>query len=154
MLIMLKKLNRLDKIRLRSNRDALHKEKIRVDSSRLQLQNLLYEADHLEKEVEKCYRFKSQDEEIELVSEEEFYNAAPETVSRPDLTKNDEHAKRLARLEYELQQRKELSALCKDLQAEKQKVAQDIDSKSDRLNSLLPQLENILKVLQLVYLLM
>ncbi|XP_055384494.1 THO complex subunit 5 homolog [Condylostylus longicornis] len=142
--VLLKKLNRLDKIRLRSGRDALHKEKLRVDSNRLQLQNLLYELNHLKREVEHCYQFKSQDEEIELVSEEEFYATAPEIVSRPDKTKSDEHSKRLARLEWELQQRKELSALVKELTVSKESVSKDISLKVERLNSLAPCLEALL----------
>ena len=81
--VLLKKLNRLDKVRIRAGRDTLHKEKLRVDSNRLQLQNLLYEADHLKKEVQRCYQFKSQDEEIDLVSIDEFYKNAPESVSKP-----------------------------------------------------------------------
>lgn len=102
--VQLKKLNRLDKVRLRSGRDDLHNEKQSVDSNRLQLQNLFYEAEHLCKEVQRCFQFKSQDEEIDLISEEEFYAQAPENISRLDKTSNDEHARRLARLEWELQQ--------------------------------------------------
>uniref|UniRef100_U5EKA3 Putative fms n=1 Tax=Corethrella appendiculata TaxID=1370023 RepID=U5EKA3_9DIPT len=143
--VLLKKLNRLDKVRIRSGRDALHKEKLRVDSNRLQLQNLLYEADHLKKEVQRCYQFKSQDEEIDLVSLDEFYAAAPQTISQPEKTKTDEHALRIARLEWELQQRKELDALRKELQASKQKVATEIVTKTERLESLAPRLQDLLK---------
>lgn len=142
--VVLKKLNRLDKVRIRDGREALHKEKLRVDSNRLQLQNLLYEADHLKKEVQRCYLFKSQDEEIELVPVEEFYDKAPETISRPEKTKSDEHARRIARLEWELQQRKELDALCKELQSSKAKIAEEIVSKTERLDSLAPRLKDLL----------
>lgn len=144
--MVLKKLNRLDKVRLRAGRDTLQKEKLGVDSNRLQLQNLLYEAEHLRKEVKRCFQFKSQDEEIDLVDESEFYEQAPAAISRADQTKSDEHAKRLARLEWELQQRKELSTLCTELQSAKEKVAQDIESKTDRLDSLAPRLDALLKV--------
>lgn len=82
-LVLLKKLNRLEKVRTRAGRDALHKEKQRVDSTHLLLQNLLYEADHLDKEVTKCLQFKSKDEEIELVPLEDFYRDAPAEISRP-----------------------------------------------------------------------
>lgn len=82
-MVALKKLNRLEKVRTRAGRDALHKEKQRVDSTHLHLQNLLYEADHLNKEVTKCLQFKSKDEEIELVPLEDFYRDAPAEVSRP-----------------------------------------------------------------------
>lgn len=135
----------MDKVRIRSQRDILHKEKLRVDTNRLQLQNLLYEADHLKKEVQRCYQFKSQDEEIDLVPIEEFYEKAPEDISRPNKTKTDEHAKKIARLEWELLQRKELATLCKELQTEKEKVAQEINSKTERLDSLAPGLQALLK---------
>lgn len=141
----LKKLNRLDKVRLRAGRDTLHKEKLTVDSNKLQLQNLLYEADHLRKEVQHCLQFKSHDEEIDLVSEDEFYREAPATISRREKTESDEHARRLARLEWELQQRKQLSIMCKELQAAKEKVAEGIESKSNRLDSLIPCLDELLK---------
>lgn len=141
----LKKLSRLDKVRLRSGREALHKEKLMVDSNKLQLQNLLYEADHLRKEVQRCLQFKSQDEEIDLVDEQKFYDEAPDTISRPEKTKSDEHARRLARLEWELHQRKELAAMCKTLQTAKESVAREIDSKTNRLQSLMPCLDQLLK---------
>lgn len=141
----LKKLSRLDKVRLRAGRDALHKEKLSVDSNKLQLQNLLYEADHLRKEVQRCLQFKSQDEEIDLVDEEKFYEEAPDTISRPDQTRTDEHARRLARLEWELHQRKELDTMCKTLQTAKESVAHEIESKTNRLQSLMPCLDHLLK---------
>lgn len=143
--MLLKKLNRLDKVRIRAGRDELHKEKLTVDSNKLQLQNLLYEADHLRKEVQRCYEFKSQDEDIELVSLEEFYERAPEDIARPDVTKEDEHARRLARLEWELQQRRELSAKCLELQSTILTKESDITSNTDRLKSLAPRLQDLLK---------
>lgn len=144
--VLMKKLNRMDKIRLRSGRDALHKEKLAVDSNRLQLQNLLYEAEHLRKDVQRCFQFKSQDEQIELVDEEQFYADAPAEISRPDKTRDDEHARRLARLDWELQQRKELAVLCQQLEKQKQLAAQHIETKTQRLDSLAPCLDALLKV--------
>lgn len=55
---MLRKLNRLEKLRLKQSREDLHKVKGQVDSQHLQLQNLLYEVLHLQKEVTKCLQFK------------------------------------------------------------------------------------------------
>lgn len=51
-------------------------------------------------------RPRSKHEEIDLVSEEEFYQGAPPEISRPHLTKNDPHQLTLARLDWELEQRK------------------------------------------------
>lgn len=138
-------MNRLDKLRARNGRDLLHKEKQKVDSNKLQLQNLLYEADHLKKEVQRCYQFKSQDEEIELVPVEEFYDNAPANIARPEKTKKDEHAQRLARLEWELEQRKELDSKFKELQSTKKQIGKQIVSKTERLHSLKPQLGKLLE---------
>ena len=49
---------------------------------------------------------RSKHEEIDLVSETEFYQEAPEEISRPLLTKEDTHQLTLARLDWELEQRK------------------------------------------------
>ncbi|CAH0585636.1 unnamed protein product [Chrysodeixis includens] len=144
-LVALKKLNRLEKVRTRAGRDALHKEKQRVDSTHLLLQNLLYEADHLNKEVTKCLQFKSKDEEIELVAVEDFFKEAPAEISRPELTKNDEHQLQLARLEWELRQRRELSSACNELIASKERVAAAIAAARSRLDALLPHLRDVLK---------
>ncbi|KAI8436874.1 hypothetical protein MSG28_010324 [Choristoneura fumiferana] len=145
MLVALKKLNRLEKVRTRAGRDALHKEKQRVDSTHLQLQNLLYEADHLNKEVTKCLQFKSKDEEIELVPIDDFYKDAPADVSRPEITKKDEHQLQLARLEWELRQRRDLAGACSELVSSKERVGAAIAAARSRLDALGPHLNDVLK---------
>ena len=55
----LKKLNRLAHIRLKKGRDQTHEAMQKVDACHLQLQNLLYEVIHLQKEITKCLEFKS-----------------------------------------------------------------------------------------------
>lgn len=158
--VKLKKLNRLDKIRLANRRESLAKEKLNVDSKRLKLQNLskysnkifrahsltysnisVYEADHLKKEINKCISFKSEDEDIELVSLEEFMAKATE-----DNGSLDEHQLRMKRLEFELRLRKEYAEQCKQLEKSKEEVAQKIVSLRDNLDSLEPCLQNICKV--------
>ena len=54
----LKKLNRLDKFRMKASRDATAEAKQKVDGLHLQLQNLKYELSHLQKEITKCQQFK------------------------------------------------------------------------------------------------
>ena len=78
----LKKLNRLEKMRMKDSRDALQKYREQVDSDHLHLQNLLYENIHLGKEVKKCYDFKSIDEDMDLVPLEEFYASAPSSITK------------------------------------------------------------------------
>nr|CAD7261591.1 unnamed protein product [Timema shepardi] len=144
--VVLKKLNRLEKFRTKTSRDTMNRVKQQVDSYHLQLQNLLYEIEHLKKEVTKCLQFKSIDEEIELVTVEEFYKEAPATLSRPEVTQTNPHQLKLARLEWELEQRKQLSALCSKLQTAKEMVGKEIQTKKERLDNLTPRLKSILEV--------
>lgn len=106
-----------------------------------------------------------------MISEEEFYAQAPENISQHDKTSHDEHARRLARLSWELQQvyknlmklitgpwffshyltsvvsqRKELAAMYKELEKQKELVAQDNEKKTNLRDSLKPRLEALLKV--------
>lgn len=143
-MVKLKKLNRLDKLRLANRRESLAKEKLTVDSNRLKLQNLIYEADHLKKEINKCISFKSEDEDIELVPMEEFLEKAPETSRKSDIL-DDKHTLRMARLEFELQQRKEYARQCKELEKNKEDIAQKIVTVRENLDSLEPCLVNVLK---------
>lgn len=143
--VTLKKLNRLEKLRLKSIRDATNASKQSVDSFNLQLQNLLYEVLHLRKEVDKCINFKSADESLNLVSEQEFYKEAPEDISRPKVTGEDPHALRLARLQWELQQRKELGESAVSREAERDKVETGVRQREARGRELQPQLAAILE---------
>ncbi|XP_029961349.1 THO complex subunit 5 homolog isoform X1 [Salarias fasciatus] len=141
----LKKLNRLAHMRLKRGRDQTHEAKQRVDVLHLQLQNLLYEVMHLQKEISKCLEFKSKHEEIDLVSEEEFYEEAPQDISRPHLTKNDPHQLTLARLDWELEQRKRLAEKYKDSLASKETIQKSIEVKKEHLTSLQPGLNAIMQ---------
>ncbi|XP_028313992.1 THO complex subunit 5 homolog isoform X1 [Gouania willdenowi] len=141
----LKKLNRLAHMRLKKGRDQTHEAKQRVDVLHLQLQNLLYEVMHLQKEISKCLEFKSKHEEIDLVSEEEFFQEAPPEISRPQLTKHDSHQLTLARLDWELEQRKRLAEQYKESQASKETILKSIEVKKEHLSSLQPGLNAIMQ---------
>lgn len=143
-ILMLKKLNRLEKVRTKESRTALQKAREQVDNDHLHLQNMVYEVVHLTKEVKKCLEFKSKDEDINLVPVEEFYKEAPESVTKPEITKKNEHELKLARLQWELLQRKELAAQCKKLESNKEAVGKDIEAKKQQLNSLGPALKAVL----------
>ncbi|XKL60988.1 hypothetical protein PGB90_008045 [Kerria lacca] len=144
--VKLKKLNRLEKFRLNNAREKLYDTKRQVDNLHLQWQNLLYETHHLKKEISNCLSFKSKDEHIELIPVEDFYKNAPHSISRPEVTKNDDHQLRLARLEWELNQRKILAETCNDLEEEKEQIASEIKRKKDRIENLVPMIKNILAV--------
>ncbi|XP_062371809.1 THO complex subunit 5 homolog [Sardina pilchardus] len=143
--VTLKKLNRLAHMRLKKGRDQTQEAKQRVDVLHLQLQNLLYEVMHLQKEIGKCLEFKSQHEEIELVSTDEFFNEAPSEISRPHLTKDDPHQLTLARLDWELEQRKRLAEQYKTSLASKEKILKGIEVKKEYLGNLRPGLQSIMQ---------
>ncbi|CAH0390406.1 unnamed protein product [Bemisia tabaci] len=142
--VSLKKLNRLEKIRTKNLREELHQKKQLVDSYELQLQNLLYELMYLKKEVTKCLQFKSKDEDIELIPVEQFYAEAPDSVKEEDITSQDPHKLRLARLQWELLQRQQLATKCKELQEEKERVTTEIKRKRSQLENLAPLLKTVL----------
>jgi len=142
--VTLKKLNRLEKLRIKRSRDATNQSKQSVDSFNLQLQNLLYEVLHLKKEVTKCVHFKSADESLSLIPTEQFYEEAPTTVSCPEVTETDEHALRLARLQWELAKRRELGEEAEHRELDRDRLDGVIRSKEDKLRELGPQLASIL----------
>ncbi|XP_053206363.1 THO complex subunit 5 homolog [Panonychus citri] len=144
----LKRLNRYDKIRCKNARDLVTEEKAKVDSFHLQLQNLMYEVLHLQKEIKKCHELKSRDESIELVSLEEFYREAPEEITQPIIDSQDSHRCTLARLEWELQQRKKLSSTLEDKMKLKETILEDIEKEKRRLESIKPILLNIVEAAQ------
>ncbi|XP_071946248.1 THO complex subunit 5 homolog [Antedon mediterranea] len=143
--IAMKKLNRLAHIHNKKARDSTEEAKEKVDVLHLQLQNLLYEVMHLQKEITKCLEFKSTDEDIELVDVDDFYHEAPKEVSNPNITKADIHSQRLARLDWELQQRKSLSEKFKEFQEKKNEIVKEIEQKKEYLESLQPMLDTILQ---------
>eukprot|EP00794_Sanderia_malayensis_P014140 gene14140-15617_t len=141
----LKKLNRLSLIRGKKAREKTQELKQKVDVLHLDLQNLLYEVMHMKKEIRKCTEFTSKDEDIDLVDVETFYEEAPIDVSKPDLTKENHHIQMLARLEWELQQRKKLAEMKDQLGKKKEEMQKDITDKTNTIDGLLPSLEEILK---------
>ncbi|KAB0793873.1 hypothetical protein PPYR_13493 [Photinus pyralis] len=152
-IIMLKKFNRLDRVRMTSSREAIATDRHKNDSTELQYQNLLYESAHLSSEIKKCKQFKSKDEDVELVSVEEFLQDAPAAKTKPfknypNLDNTQKHELHLARLEWELTQRKKLAQQCSSLEDEKKQIAADILKTKNRLSELLPKLVTVLDTMK------
>nr|CAH7718024.1 unnamed protein product [Callosobruchus chinensis] len=149
-LCIIKKLNRIDKLKHVAGREALAIEKQKCDSIKLNYQNLVYEMQHLVGEIKKCLAFKSKDEDIELVPFEEFMRDAPKSLTEKFEKYNPEdpeqaHSLRLTRLEWELTQRKNLAQLCKSLMEDKQKLEQDLVVHREKLSALGPLLSTVVK---------
>lgn len=144
----LKKLNRLDKHRLKVAKDAVNEKKQKVDNFHLQLQNLSYEMMHLQKEVTKCMEFRSRDEEIDLVPVEEFRREAPADVLKRDVTDADPHQLTLARLQWELVQRKQLAQKLRGQESMRASYEREIEKKRECLSSIQPTLQAVLEAAQ------
>lgn len=144
MFVTLKKMNRISHLRCKKARDTTQATKQKVDGLHLQLQNLLYEVMHLQKEIKKCLEFESSDEKIELVDVATFYREAPLDISMPSVTEKDPHKQRLARLDWELEQRKRLSEKYDKSQSNRDHVDGEIKAKQEYLDSLQPRLKSIL----------
>ena len=64
--------------------------------------------------------FQSADDNLSLIPTEEFYAEAPDSISEPSVTLKDPHAQRLARLQWELDQRRKLEQEAGDREKEKE----------------------------------
>ncbi len=122
-----------------------HEEKNKIDEYHLELQNLLYEISHLKKEINKCLEFRSLHEDINLVSIEEFFAKAPAEISNPEVTKNNEHKLKLARLEWELLERQSMLERIKELENQIDLHEKQLQVKQNKLESLHPKLNQIIE---------
>ena len=119
-----------------SNRDVLEgveavreqtaSAKKELDEKRLQLQNVLYEKSHIQKEIKTCQDFRSKytDPQIGLCGVEEFKKQAPGEVATTGGGGGgqvDEHTLMLKRLSHELAERKKLCEQEKELKVREQK---------------------------------
>jgi hypothetical protein len=75
-----------------------------VDSTTLQLHNLLYEKNHYVKAIRACQDIQTKYPGIELVPEEEFHRAAPDDIREKALAADAAHDLMLKRLNFELVQ--------------------------------------------------
>uniref|UniRef100_A0A158R473 THO complex subunit 5 n=1 Tax=Syphacia muris TaxID=451379 RepID=A0A158R473_9BILA len=143
-LLMLRRLNRFAMYRNRHERNVASEMLSVVDSKFLQLQNANNEIEHIRKEIERCYEFKSTDGNIDLVPLEEFYEKAPAAITREEVTRIDLHEQRIARLNWEMLERQNLVATLQELEGRKNVLLSDISKKEYRLKSLKPKIEAII----------
>jgi THO complex subunit 5 len=139
----LRQLNRLSNLYAKETRDKTQEKKLGVDDLHLQLQNLQYEVNHLRKEITNCLEFKSKHDDIELISEEEFYETAPDSISNPGVTRFDDHKLMLARLEWEMKQREQLNSRQLSLEASIKSKQNQTAELEGKLSGLLPSLEQL-----------
>lgn len=81
-----------------------------------------------------------------MVPLEEFYDNAPAEVAKAEETKANPHQLYLARLEYENLQRLDMTNSFKKFEAKQDALERIISEKKTKLESLRPQLQQILEV--------
>ncbi|VUZ38979.1 unnamed protein product [Hymenolepis diminuta] len=139
-IISLKAINRRTQLRVKDMRDRTFRKKLAVDQKTRQLQNLLYELEHLKESVRTCLEFRSLHDEIYLIPKEEYIKI----VDNPD-PDEPEHQQTLNRLYWELDQRKKLNGSLKDMSKTMAEIREKIASKQAYLDSMGGNLRSILE---------
>lgn len=140
----LKAHNRAANSQTRSHKQATADARTQMDQAHLALQNLLYEKRHLEREIEKCRRFASIHQDIELYSIELFAILAPEESKTEEIL-NDPHQLIINRLNFELAERQRLEKRRKDLQQQKDDLIKETKAKVAAIDNVRQQLDIFLK---------
>lgn len=124
-------------------RELTWNAKVTLDRSSLQLQNLLYERGHYEKEIQGCQSFQSKfsDDQLELLSEDAFAELPVSQDISPDA---DPHQRMLARLRHELSYRQEKVKDLEDLKSERDALAAEVAQRRGILSSLENELSSLL----------
>ncbi|VDK42401.1 unnamed protein product [Anisakis simplex] len=142
-LLSLRRLNRFAQFNNNKCREKGNTERENVDERFLQLQNVQSEIEHLQKEIARCVEFSSADEEIDLVPLNEFYeNASAELKEK---AQQNAHQERIARLEWELTERKTLIGTLQEREGRKNVLISDISTKQNRLKSLKSMVESLIE---------
>jgi THO complex subunit 5 len=124
-------------------REATGDAKTQLDQSSLQLQSLLYEKHHYEKEIQSCTSFRSaySEQQLELLPVEEYKSRASASAMAVDDDKDfqedlDPHQLMLNRLHHELEFREETVKELEGLKAKRDGLAADVAQKRSSLAGL------------------
>ncbi|XP_018015767.1 THO complex subunit 5 homolog B isoform X2 [Hyalella azteca] len=145
LILNMRKLSRTQKVRVRLAREEALDARQSVDGVTLQLQGLLYEVLHLQKEAQRCLLAHTADKDVDLLPVEQFYEEAPPSISRPDVTRSDPHQQRLARLHWELEQRRGQTSLGEQLSSELHSVQVNISELNTKLAAIRPCINDVLQ---------
>ncbi|KAF9568885.1 hypothetical protein CPC08DRAFT_739343 [Agrocybe pediades] len=140
----LKTLNRAAHNATRLKKEETAAARQEMDQSDLNLQNLLYEKRHLEREIEKCRQFASIYQDIPLYTMQEFMQLAPEE-SRTDEILADDHQLMINRLNFELAERQRLERKRKELAQNKDDLLKESKAKSATVDNVKSQIDLLYK---------
>ncbi|KAI6233574.1 hypothetical protein M3Y99_00892900 [Aphelenchoides fujianensis] len=139
--LQLRQLNRLSNFRNARLKERTAAARHETDLVFLKFHNFGNEIHHLKKRISEMLSFRSRDEDLELIPVEEFYaHTADKGVELTHEVKADEHRLRLARLEFELKQREEMSEELQQSDTKKNLLGSDIKGKENRLAQIRAQI--------------
>lgn len=115
----------------------------RVDNASLALQNLKYQKRHLQEEIRNCKSFQSIYENVSLIDVDQFIQSAPDSEKTDEITTNA-HKLYLARLRFELSERKRLEEEKQQLQSKRAALMKENRKKKQRLEGLESDLKEML----------
>ncbi|BGO90305.1 hypothetical protein NBRC10512_004122 [Rhodotorula toruloides] len=122
--------------------------RLEMDAAHLRLQNLLFERNHIEREIRSAEEYSSEYQNLPLHSLDELRELAASDAPPPGLqvplpegdSQEAAHALMLARLAFELEERKRFEEERKELGAVKAKLVKENQVKKARLEDLEKQL--------------
>ncbi|GBB83594.1 hypothetical protein RclHR1_01030009 [Rhizophagus clarus] len=147
--IQLRLLNRKSNLEKNAGKLATQEAKLAMDRIHLQLQDLNYMKNYLQREIRKCRSFRSIYQKVPLLSEEEFLANAPEdlTAQLPEGTteRQQQHHRMLQRLNYEKEERLRLQGVVHNKLKRKMELGDSILAKKTKIEQINKEFENFLK---------
>ncbi|GAA6002249.1 hypothetical protein JCM10207_003146 [Rhodosporidiobolus poonsookiae] len=145
--------NRLNLVAAKECRARVQDARLEMDSAHLRLQNLLYERNHLEREIRSCEEYSSEYQNLPLHSLDELRDLAAAEEPPAGLlvplpegeTEESAHELMLARLAFELAERKRFEEERKELGLTKAKLVKENEVKKARLEDLEKQLSDFVE---------
>ncbi|GAA5823848.1 hypothetical protein JCM5353_006380 [Sporobolomyces roseus] len=144
----LHQVNRNSLVEAKECRMGTQDARLEMDAAHLRLQNLMYEKNHLEREIKACEEYQSEYQNLPLHSVEELRQLADSDTPPKGLevplpegeTEEELHKLMLVRLAFELAERKRFEEERKTLGSEKAKLVKENQVKKARLEELEKQL--------------
>ncbi|KAM0788125.1 hypothetical protein ACM66B_001290 [Microbotryomycetes sp. NB124-2] len=132
----------------RAFKQHTHDARILAEQAHLRLQNLLFEQNHLEREIRKCQEYESEFQHLPLLPLLELEALAAQPTPPDGLTvplPQDSHELMLTRLNFELAERQRFDAEKKELGQSKAKLVKENDIKKANLEALERQVDNFVQ---------
>ncbi|GAA5881524.1 hypothetical protein JCM16303_005691 [Sporobolomyces ruberrimus] len=144
----LHQVNRNSLIEAKECRTRTQDARLEMDAAHLRLQNLLFERNHLEREIRACEEYQSEYQNLPMHSVEELRQLAASDPPTNGLelplpegdSEEEQHQLMLTRLAFELAERKRFEEERKTLGLEKAKLVKENQVKKARLEELEKQL--------------